>query len=87
MWDFLSSTPVQLTLGIVVLLILCFAAYQYVARLRDFSKDDMSITQEVARNFEEMRLGGDLSDAEFRNIQSVLGKKQTRDVSDAGNAT
>ena len=87
MWDFLSSTPAQLVLGIVVLMTLCFISYWVMVRLRDFSKDDASISQEVARNFEEMRLGGDLSDAEFRNIQSVIGKKQVQDIVDAGDAT
>ena len=87
MWEWLTSTPAQLALGIVVLLVLCFAAYRYVLSLRDLSNGDISLADEVARNFEEMRLGGDLSEAEFRNIQSVLGKKQASEGADVKKST
>ncbi len=67
-------------LALVVLVILSF---KLLVKLRDFSKDSSATPQDLVANFEEMRLEGDLSDAEFRRIQSVLGKKQASETTDA----
>ncbi len=84
--DFLTQTPVQLVLSILALLAMCGGAYYWVLRLRDSSKNDLELAPELLKNFEEMRHEGDISDKEFRNIESVLGKKLPETAKDANQA-
>jgi len=41
--------------------------------MRDFSKNDRKTPADHKKKFEEMLRRGDISDKEFRNIESVLG--------------
>jgi uncharacterized membrane protein len=67
MWTELPIAP------LLVLLTLCLAGYWFVVRMRDFSKNDRKTTADHKKKFEEMLRRGDISDKEFRNIESVLG--------------
>ena len=83
MWEWLSLPAVQATAGVVALLAAIYGGVQAIFALRPkTSKVDTSVSH-LARNFEEMRLGGDISDEELRNIKSVIGKTQERNASRA----
>ena len=74
MWDLLSQTKVQAALAAATLLILLFVAYRVIEALRPATSKDDTIDRDVARDFEEMRLGGDINEEELRSIRAVLEK-------------
>ncbi len=64
----------QAGLAVTIVLVAGYLAYYVVKYLRGAtSKDDTSVG-DLTLNFEEMRRDGDISEAEFRTIKSVLGK-------------
>lgn len=87
MLDWLSQTPVQAVLSVLVLLALCTGAYFLLAKLRESNNNTQPVTEELLKNFEEMRQEGDISDLEYRNIRSVLGEKQVGHADDASQPT
>lgn len=81
MWNVLTSLPMLAALSIAVVLFAVFVGYRVVEYLRGaISKDDTG-GDELAVNFEEMRRQGDISEAEFRTITTVIGKTQTSGLS------
>ena len=74
--EILSNTSVQAALSLLGLMIVSIGAYLVVVRLRDSSKEDQRMEQELLKNFEEMRQEGDINEKEFRNIQLLLKKEQ-----------
>ena len=72
MGDFLSQPTTQVFLSVLVLLILTSVAYHFLVRLRDSSRDTFSDDLNSLTKFEEMRAAGEISEAEFRSIQSAL---------------
>lgn len=83
----LLDVAFQIIPAFLALALLVVLSFKLLIKLRDFSKDSSVTPQDLAPNFEEMRLEGGLSDAEFRKIQSVLGKKQASERSDTGSAS
>jgi uncharacterized membrane protein len=80
-WNVLDSLPARAALSVVVVLAAVFVGYRVVEYLRGaISKDDTN-DDELVRNFEEMRREGDINEAEFRTITSVLGKTQPSQLS------
>ena len=69
--DILSDPTVKAGVGLLVLIILAAFAFFLVARLRDYTAQDWEPSDEGLSNLEEMRLKGDISEEEFRTIQSV----------------
>ena len=86
-WNFLSSPTFQAVLGILVLLAVCWLAIYVMSRLRGSNIQDVPLDDLVRKNFEEMRSGGYISDAEFRNITSLLAEKPRRPSSSIQNPT
>lgn len=77
MVEILQQPTVQAVLSIAVVLALIYASIVIVGRLRPSTiKADTSV-EDLAANFEEMRLEGDIDDAELRKIKSVLGKTKS----------
>ncbi len=77
-WKLLSSPTLQTVLGVLILLAVCWLAVYVMARWRDSNIQDVPLDDLLRKNFEEMRSGGDISDAEFRNITSLLEEKPRR---------
>jgi len=77
-WKLLSGSTVQAALGVLIVLAVCWLAIYVMARLRDSNTQDVPLDDLIRKNFEEMRSGGTLSDAEFRNITSSLEEKPRR---------
>lgn len=74
--ELLNHPTVQAILSVAVLLIVVYLGIVVLTRLRpSTSKADMNV-EDLAANFEEMRLEGDIDEAELRKIKSVLGKSQ-----------
>ncbi len=72
---------VQAGLGVAVVLITGFVGYYVVRYLRGATSKDDTSAADLRLNFEEMRREGDISEAEFRTIQSVIGKTQSSGLS------
>lgn len=74
MLEILQQPTVQAVLSVAIVLALVYAAIVVIGRLRPSTiKADTSV-EDLAANFEEMRLEGDIDEAELRKIKAVLGK-------------
>lgn len=74
MLEILQQPTVQAVLSVAIVLALIYAAIVVIGRLRPSTiKADTSV-EDLAANFEEMRLEGDIDEAELRKIKAVLGK-------------
>jgi len=82
MSDFLNQTSVQLALSITFLVVITALGYRWVSRLRDLSRKSDRVLPEALGKFEEMRREGDISEAEFRNIEAVLGRIRAKKSSE-----
>jgi len=71
----------QAGLGVTVVLVTGYIGYYIAKYLRGATSKDDTNAAELTVNFEEMRREGDISEAEFRTIQSVLGKTQSSGLS------
>jgi len=71
----------QAGLGVTVVLAAGYIGYYVVKYLRGATSKDDTKAADLTLNFEEMRREGDISEAEFRTIQSVLGKTQSSGLS------
>ncbi len=78
MADWLSLPTLQAVVGVVLLLAAIYGGLQATLALRPSTCKVDTCVDHLAQNFEEMRLEGDISDEELRNIKSVLGKRQER---------
>ncbi len=68
-----ADTIVQVILGMGVLMGLLIVGVLIVQRFRGGAADRGQTAGELLSNFEEMRSRGDLDDADYRKIKSVLG--------------
>jgi len=69
--------PLQAGLAVTVVLVAVFVGYYVVKYLRGATSKDDTSAADLTLNIEEMRREGDISEAEFRSIRSVLGKTQS----------
>jgi uncharacterized membrane protein len=76
--ELLSRTYVQAGLSVLGLMVVLGLAYFVLSRLRDSSIQDRTEPGELLKNFEEMRQEGDIDEAEFRNIQTLLKNDSKR---------
>jgi uncharacterized membrane protein len=83
MQEFLTTPIARAVLWISVLLIMLAVGYYLVRRFRDRIDDDRPTASELLTNFREMRQEGDISEAEFRTIKTVLGRKLQDELKDA----
>jgi hypothetical protein len=65
---------IDLALGLGVLLLLIAAGGCLLRRLRGRAGDDRKPASDVLTKFREMESRGDLSDAEYRTIRTVLAR-------------
>lgn len=70
-----EPTAFQATLSLLILLAIAAVSLRVLRRVRRATNKDHTYTADLVRNFEEMRREGDINEAEFRTITSVLGKK------------
>jgi flagellar biogenesis protein FliO len=70
-----ADTLAQLMLGLGVLLALVIAGALVVQRFRGSAADKGPTANELMSKFQEMKRRGDISDADYRKIRSVLGNQ------------
>ncbi len=69
------DTFAQLALGVGILIALVIVGAIIVQRFRGGAADTALDANELFANFEEMHSRGDITDADYRKIKSVLGAK------------
>lgn len=77
-----ADTLGQLVVGLGILLILVIVAALLVQRFRGGAADKGLTTKELITNFEEMRTRGDISDADYRKVKSVLATQFQGELKD-----
>jgi hypothetical protein len=76
------ETFAQLALWLSLLLGLLMVGVLVVQRFRGGAADRGSMAKEVMSNFQEMRERGDINDADYRKIKSVLGAQLHSELKD-----
>jgi uncharacterized membrane protein len=74
------ETWIQLCVWVAILLGLVIVAALVVQRFRGSAAGKGAEPAELLTNFQEMRERGDISDADYRRIKSVLGDKIQDDL-------
>lgn len=70
-WTVLWTTPtVQAVCGLLILSVLIVLAFYFVSRYRDYAVEDWREPESVLPNFQEMLRRGDITEAEYRKIQT-----------------
>ena len=77
-----ADTLAQLALGLGLLIALVTAGAVIVQRFRGGAADKALDANELFANFEEMHSRGDITDADYRKIKSVLGAKLHSELKD-----
>ena len=75
----------QIAIWVSVLCGLIVVAWLVVQRFRGGAADEGRPESELLTKFQEMRQEGDISEAEYRTIKSVLGEQLQRNVKDGKN--
>lgn len=80
----MSTPPAQAVLWVTVLVFLLLVGTYAVKKFRDGIGEDGGGANELLTNFREMNREGDISDAEFRTIRTVLGNRLQTELKDSG---
>ena len=84
--ELLSQPIVQALLAVALLMVCVYVGIQVISRLRAATFKTDTNAEDLATNFEEMCLEGDIDEAELRKIKAVLGKTQVTEPSRAESA-
>lgn len=76
------DTLIQIVLGLAMLIGLVLVGTFVVQRFRGGSAGKGISDSELITNFQEMRSRGDITDADYRRIKSVLGAKLHGELKD-----
>ena len=68
MTDLIENTAIQAILGVGFLCVAVYFAYHLILRLRPSTHTDDTSAEELVRNFKEMRLEGDISEADTSGV-------------------
>ena len=85
MMEFLLSTPAQVVIWTTALLVLVVLGGYVVGRYRDRTGDTQGTANDLLTNFRDLHHQGDIDDAEFRTIKTVLGAKLEEELRDTDN--
>ena len=77
-----AETVGQLITGLGLLLGLLILAVLIVQKFRGSAAQKGSTAKELVSNFQEMRSRGDITEADYRRIQSVLGDSLHSELKD-----
>jgi len=77
-----AETIGQLITGLGLLLGLLIVGVLLVQKFRGSAADKGSAAKELVSNFQEMRSRGDITEADYRRIQSVLGDSLHSELKD-----
>ena len=82
--DFLMSSTGQVVIMTSLLVIMIVLAVAVVKKFRDNTDDDVLTPSELFTNFQDLHDQGDISEAEFRKLKTVLGDKFRQQLNDKG---
>ena len=77
-----TETLAQVVLWLALLVGLVFIGLLIVQKFRGGTADKGSVASEALSKFQEMRERGDISDADYRKIKSVLGAQLHSELKD-----
>jgi uncharacterized membrane protein len=77
-----ADTLAQLVIGMGVLLVLVIVASLIVQRFRGGAASKGATASDLMTNFQEMHNRGDINDADYRKIKSVLGDQLHSELKD-----
>jgi uncharacterized membrane protein len=77
-----TETLTQIIIGLGILIGLVLLGLVIVQRFRGDAVGRGNSTQELLTNFQEMRSRGDINDADYRRIKSVLGAEIHSELKD-----
>jgi len=80
----LTTPQAQAVLLFAILLMLVAAGMFILRRFRDGAEQGRLEANQMLTNFGELHERGDVSDAEFRTINTVLREKLQRELNDTG---
>jgi uncharacterized membrane protein len=83
MQEFLTTPLARAVISVAVLLVLLAVGYYLVKSFRDRIDEDRQSSSELLTNFREMHHEGDISEAEFRTIKTVLGRQLQEELKDS----
>lgn len=78
-WEFFATPTMQVVIGLLVLCVLIAIGFYLVSSCRDSAADDRSEGVDKQAFLREIHREGDISDAEYRTIQSAMDGKTTRE--------
>ena len=84
MREFLQTAMVQYVLAAAVIAMMVAVGYYIVGKVRDQAIDDSLSTHDLLTGFRDLHQEGSLSEAEFKEIRSVLGKKVQAELIEEG---
>lgn len=82
MMDWLTQPAVEAAVALGLVGAVVYIGYRVAIALRPSTSKADTNADNLAQNFEEMQLEGDISAEELRSIKSVLGEIQKRPQSD-----
>jgi uncharacterized membrane protein len=82
--DFLMSSTGQVIIMTSLLAVMIVLSLLLLKRFRDNTGDDVPTPSEHLTNFQELHDQGDISDAEFRKLKTVLIDKFQQQLNDKG---
>ncbi|QDS86081.1 hypothetical protein EC9_02390 [Rosistilla ulvae] len=83
MSDLFATPTAQTVFSLLILCVLIAIGIWLVSRFRGGADEDREPASEVLSNFEEMLREGDISPAEFRTIEAVVGDKLNSEAKDS----
>ncbi|TWU26717.1 hypothetical protein Pla52o_05700 [Novipirellula galeiformis] len=73
--DIFLNTTVQAGLSLLILCILIAAAFYLVSSYRGYNANDRDTACDTLANLKEMHLRGDISEAEYRTIETTTRRQ------------
>ena len=80
----LLTTQAQVVMMLAALAIFVIIGYYVVRRFRDFAADDRPTANDLLMKFRELQHRGDINEAEYRTIKTVLGEHIRDEIKDTG---
>lgn len=87
MLEFLRTPTAQAVIAVAMLAVLSMVGYYIVLRFRGHSGEDRQSASEWLTNYRELHRQGDISDAEYRTIKTVLGDQLQKELKDKDEPT
>ena len=74
-WKYATSPTVMAIASVLFVAIVAWLAISWLLKWREQNNGDYDLAESCLKDFEEMRLGGDLTEAEYRNIRALFESK------------